>query len=234
MALSIKIKSAITRDSKTLVVTDKTGAYVASLNEGGWGAPNVELDQSCLVFIAQRMGTEETTLLASSNTVLVFDSGAANTKETSVNLNFTLDGVYHITICRLPVSNDGINVLEGSPIASDSYFYWNSKVWKMVSSTPNEITDISELVGVNSVVQNTCLAVLYPMLAIKRQSIYKKYRLSRDKACDDAEDLKEEFRKLYDDLVSVSYTAWSGLEVEAQDQIESLIDYYQITPNQFS
>jgi hypothetical protein len=57
------------------------------------------------------------------------------------------------------------------------------------------------------------------------------YRDEREKDCDDAEPIRLEYDKLRDDIQGFSYAFYSGLTVEAQNQIEDLLDKYEIVGN---
>jgi hypothetical protein len=73
-----------------------------------------------------------------------------------------------------------------------------------------------------------CEDVIAARLAVQAQKDYKKYRLQRIKEVDDAEPLFDELNKLFTDIQGAYYTFYSGLKIEAQSQVESMLDEYQL------
>lgn len=214
-----------------LRVTDITGEYDASDNVNGWGAPNAELDLSALFFIVKRKASTEDEFMESVTTQVVYDAAAANTKETAVEFTYLNDGVLEVTVGVLPYSADGTSIPSGA-IPNDTFFYWSNSgetVWKMVDSVPVAVTDINDLLDeADTVIQTTEQDILLPKLAVQKQSLYKTYRMERDKKCGDAKKTFQELLELGQNIQGAVYAFYSGLTTEAQDQVETLLEEYQL------
>lgn len=224
---------AVTVDAKHIIVTDLTGAY-SGTNLGGWGAPNVELNQSCIFALVIRKASTGDEVFEGWTSLFVYDSGAANDKETGFDIKFALDGVLDIVIGRLPVSANGSTTVDTIPVAltEGMFFYYLGKVYKKVSGVNVEVTDYTDLVGEVGVLQSTCDDVLYPMLCLEQQSIYKEFVLEELEKCPDADDLFNKSLRLYMEMVAVSRAFWSNLKIQAQDKLETLLTKYEITENE--
>lgn len=240
MALALKNKYQITIDATGIFVTDTTGQYAASTNEGGWGAPNPDLATMCVFAIVIRKDSSGDQQMVPVSNQFVADPVALNTKETAFEFTFLNDGVIEATVGTIPVA-DGDNAvgtayLSGGVVALGDYFYYNNAVW-YANPAPDpgdpviqEITDYSILLeNSDTIVQVLCSDIAFPRLAIEKQKLYKKYRVARETKCENPSPLWDELLKLSQDLQGASYAFYSTLKIEAQDQIESLIDKYQLT-----
>lgn len=228
MALDISPDYSINKTATVVRVTDKTGIYNAETNLGGWGAPNTELATVALFAILARKDSAGDQFLI-CHTDIVYDPEAANTKETGFEFTYTQDGVHHIIIGNLPVSDDGVSYINGGGvIPSEDYFYYSEKAWLMTDDGAQEVT-LASLIDNANVVQGVCKDIFLAKLAIEKQAQYKTYRVHRETNCDDAESLFREILKLSEDIKGATYAFYSNLEVEAQDQVESLLEKYQLT-----
>lgn len=231
MPVSLKVKYAVSVDSKTLRVTDITGEYSAT-NLGGWGTVNEELNQTALVFAVKRKASEGDEFMSPVTTQIVFDDAAANNAEKSVDFTYSNDGVLEVSLLVIPASTDGINFLAGGAIQEGDYFYWSNNgtyIWRLVEGEPVAVTDVNTLVGLTGEInQVTEQDILMPQLAVEKQKLYKQYRLERDKECDDAIKIFNELLRLSQNIQGAIYAFYSGLTVEAQDQVESLLEEYQL------
>src|SRR6478609_9113710 len=106
MALLIVQKYEVSIDVSTLRVTDITGAYDATTNPTGWGTPNLELNVNALWFVVKRKASGGDEYFEPSAVQIVFDSIAANTKETAVDFDYLNDGVFEITVGTVGASLD--------------------------------------------------------------------------------------------------------------------------------
>ena len=234
MALILKNPEyKISIDGSKIYVKDVTGAYDATTNPNGYGAPNAELNETALVCIIQRMASTGEELFEAINPVnpYVFDNTALNTKETEFEFNFAMDGVMDISIIALRVSMDGETYLDDdSGISEGEYFYWDGGIYKMETPTPDEIenSDLAELFEWDDLVYKTCSDILAPKLALKRQDLRRKYMVQRKKDVDDAEPLFQEGLKLAEDIRGAYYTFYANMKVEAQNQIEQLLKLYEL------
>ncbi len=240
MALELKNKYQVSIDATKIVVTDITGAYAATTNEGGWGAPNPELDTMCVFAVVIRKDSAGDQQMVPLTNQFVQDPTALNTKETAFEFTHLNDGVIEVTVGALRAS-DGDNAvgtayLSGGVVALGDYFYYNGSVW-FANPAPDpgdptiqEVTDYSVLLENTDIIdQVICYDIAFPRLAIEKQKLYKKYRVARETKCENPIPLWDELLNLSQDLQGASYAYYSTLKIEAQDQIESLIDKYQLT-----
>jgi hypothetical protein len=231
MPVSPKVKYAVSVDVQTYRLTDITGEYSAS-NTGGWGSPNADLAQSALVFAVNRKASTGDAFMSPVASQVVFNALATNATVTEVDFEFSNDGVLEMSLLVLPASGDGVTYLSGPAIAEGDYFYWSSAgnlIWQMVDSAPVAITDYNSLVGLTGdIIQVTEEDILLPQLAVKKQALYKEYRLERDKQCDRAKKLFDELLRLSQNIQGAIYAFYSELTVEAQDQVESMLEEYQL------
>jgi hypothetical protein len=228
MSLVIKPKYQIFVDASKIRITDITGQYNAASNTGGWGAPNDELNAAALVFAVQRILDGQGSLMTPVDNYIVFDPEAENSKQTSIDFNFSMDGHIKIAIFKLPVSLDGTVDLDSNPLNEGDYFYWNNGplLWKIQDNVPVE-AEVSELIDNVSVVQGTCEDIVFPKLAFKHNSRYTEYMTKRA-SCDGANDIFNELLQLKLDLAGAKYRFRSGAISEAEDIIESLLKKYDL------
>lgn len=232
-APTLKQKYAVSVDAKTLLVTDLTGAYNVTTNPTGWGAPKWEKAQSALWVVVKRKASVGDEYFVAITNEITFNPSALNTEETALDFGFSNDGVLEITMGALRASLDGINYINLDPIVTGDYFYWASggnKVWQKIAGVNTALASVHLLASVVAASVPLILAtdILEPRLAIVKQGLYKKYRLARDVEEDDAEPLFQEGLKLSEDIKGSIYAFYSGLTVEAQSQVETMLDRYEI------
>ncbi len=231
MAQVIKHKYAVNVAATRLVVSDISGANVPP-NVTGWGAPNLELNETAIWAIVKRKASTGDQYMVPVASQIVYDAGALNDKVTEIEFIFNNDGVLEVTMGALRASVNGVSFIDATPIPDGTFFYWVSGgnvLWQMVAGVPVAVLDINVLLAnASTVLQTTTADILLPRLAVKKQELYKKYRISRDTECDDAEPLFNELLKLSQDIQGAIYAFYSGLTIEAQDQVETMLDRYGI------
>jgi hypothetical protein len=230
MALTLKSAYEVTKVVDKIRVKDKTGAYSAS-NTGGWGAPNLELADVALWATVIRKASTGDEYLEPVLTNFVRDAAAENADESVIEFKYKNDGVIEVYLGYLNVSEDGINYIDDTAIEDGDFVYYaddGKYIWRMEDGELVEAT-IEELIENDDIVTHElCEDIVAARLAVQAQKDYKKYRLQRIKEVDDAEPLYDELQKLFTDIQGAYYTFYSGLKVECQSQIESLLDEYQL------
>ena len=229
MSLKLNFLLQIDISGDFLWITDSTGEYSVN-NEEGWGAPNPELNQSCLVAQIVRRAeddvTEETAdvPLVNVNANIVFNAGATNSDVNQFQFEFDRDGHHLATLFRLPVSTDGIFDLELNTLIEGTYFYWvtPAAVYRIVNGTPVLIEDLNEMVGDPATVQTTCQDVFMPLLIGKKTAFYQAYKNGRAGACTDDDNFNAS-RELQSDIQGADYQFRSGLTTEAENNIDNLL-----------
>lgn len=230
---TLKQKYAVSVDAKTLLVTDLTGAYNVTTNPTGWGAPNWAKAQAALWVVVKRKASVADEYFAPITNAITFNPSALNDDITALNFTFANDGVLEITLGALRASLDGINYINLDAIVNNDYFYWASggnTVWQKIAGVNTAVASIHTLASViaASVPQVLATDILEPRLAVVKQGLYKKYRLARDVEEDDAEPLFQEGLKLSEDIKGSIYAFYSGLTIEAQSQVETMLERYEI------
>jgi hypothetical protein len=232
MALILASESKNSITGKSIFVTDTTGEYDVNTNPGGWGN-GVDLNKSCLVCLISRKAStgDQISDPISPSAHFVYDDQASNATVKTFEIQWLNDGVFDAVLVRLPVSLDGSTYVDTGSVTEGDFYYYNGDVYQYVGGVGIIITDWSLLITTLGLTRNICNDVATPMLAIKAQELYKQYRDEREKDPDDAEPLFQEVLKLQEDIRGLYYTFWSGLTVEAQDQVEDLLDKYEILNN---
>jgi hypothetical protein len=230
MSLILKNSYEVTKVVDKIRVKDKTGASSAS-NTGGWGDPNIDLNSIALWATVIRKASSGDEYLEPVLTNFARDAAATNSDETIIEFKYKNDGVVEVYLGYLNVSTDGINYIDATPIEDGDFVYYafnNKYLWKMDEGVLVEAT-IEELIENDDDNPNVmCEDVIAARLAVQAQKDYKKYRLQRIKEVDDAEPLFDELNKLFTDIQGAYYTFYSGLKIEAQSQVESMLDEYQL------
>lgn len=231
MALILKNSYQVTIPVDKIRVKDTTGEYDASSNVGGWGTPNTELSEIALWAIVVRKAVSGDEYLSPVTNNFVYDPTASNDKQTTIEFLYSNDGVLNIYLGFLNVSEDGETYLiGGDPIEDGDFFYWaNGGVysWKRVDGDNEELTSV-EIIENEDISRVLCSDLVAARLAVQAQKIYKKYTIERVKNIDDAEPLFDEINKLQTDIQGAYYTFASNLSSQAQSQIETLLDSYQL------
>jgi hypothetical protein len=227
MAIQLKQLLQVNKEADRLYSTDKTGAYVASYNETGYGAPNIELDEHALLFIAQRIDKETTVLEAVGNSLL-FNASANNDQENVVEFIFKTDGHHRVTLLALPASLDGTTLETGDPIEADLYYYYSGNVYFVGDDGPEvvPIADYVDLIGDPGVIQDYAENIFYPNKMLSLNDLYAKARDARNCKHNDYDFLMRQFESLRWDLESAYNQFWSGLTMEAVSLVNSLNNRY--------
>ena len=191
-------------------MTDKTGAYDAVSNPGGWGAPNPELNESALLVYPVRMEDPVNVLVVTSGASPIrFDVGATNTDENEWQFDMGKGGYHRVHMFQFGLSSDGINYLDTSVINTDDFYVLttDNKLYKLGTG---EITDFEQLIDDATIPQVLCENLFYPGLAVLKQQQYREYATARDTDCGDFTALFDTYLQLKEDLDSADYTFWSG------------------------
>jgi hypothetical protein len=235
MALTLKPEFAVKIDAQSIYVTDKTGEYAAD-NTGGWGAPNQNQYESCIVCLVVAKKSDGDVLFTSISPTVpyVYDDTVLNDFERTFQIKYITDSVLEVYLVRLPATIDQINFVDTGVIAEGNYFYYNGFIYKRVAGNDVLLEDYLELITASSpgLVRGMCSDAVTAQLALKRQALYKEYRIEREKDCDDAEPLAKEIDYLDMDLQGLYYAFACDLKIEAQNQIEDLLDKFEIKPNE--
>ena len=224
MALEFKIETKIDGSGNPIYLTDKTGAYVVTDNEGGWGAPNPERNLNALMAIVEKITVEGVnTFLTPITNQIVYNASVDNTYETTYQFQIGNDGGHIHYFLLLPVSSDGIITLEGDTIQENEYFYMtDGNVYqKQAGGTNTVVDDYSVLVdtsNVNRPTQANCQKLWTPQLGIKAGEIYNDYREARGN-CEDQNELLLEGVELNYNIKHANGLFYQGLQLEAEDVI---------------
>jgi len=231
MANQLKQLLQVNQDADRLWSTDKSGGYVASYNEGGWGTPNLVLGESALLFVAVRKATEEEVLEA-NGTNLFYNSASLNTAENTCEFIFAADGWHRVTLMQLDVStNDSTLVKTGTTIPNGAYYYYSGALYLRTSGAGVliEEEDYIDLIENEDIVQDYAENIFFPKLAVKLNSIYQEYKDARNSGNqDDAAYQFRRFEELRFDLESAYNLFWTGLTAQSHDLVESLTKKYSV------
>lgn len=231
MALTLKIKNSIDVYGKILYIEDATGEYDEDTNEEGWGTPNEIRNENAVMCIIEKIVMEGDKLFASPiSTQILYSNSFANDYISKFEFSMLADGGYIHYLIALPVSADGVITLAGVTITDGMYFYMeDGYVHQLQSSVDVIITDYSALVDVDNIYrptnQSNCQQFWTPMLSIKEGELYKQYRESRSN-CNSCEKIIDDVLELNLNITHANGLFYQGLQLEAEDVINTQLDYY--------
>lgn len=211
--------------------TDKTGAYNASTNTGGYGAPNPELDESALLLIMQREDHTGKTVLVPITPQVVHNPNVENTEANAFGFTYLTDGHYISTLIRLRVSDDGgATDLAGAPIADGTYFAIGTTIYHREGglNVLVEPEDYIDLIEDDSLTKSTCEVMFYNKLLIKARDYYKEFSAAREDAREDSESILFKMDELFADISGADYNFRSGLKTKAESIVKTLLEKHNI------
>lgn len=237
MALALKGLPQVSQDGRYLWFTDKTGVYNLDTNEGGWGAPNPNLNESAMLFWIYRMSNPKT-LINPTGTSVKQSVSTTNSNEFAFQGDYLADGVHEFHSARLMASNDDVNSIDGTPVVFTEGDIWynigDGNVKQMVSSTPT-VLDISDTAVLDAIVENdsvvhlVCDQIMYKDLAVEKSRQYQQeVRAIREDNKVQQEKARENQTIIQNHSAAAAYQFSYGMKVEAQNTIESLLDDFNL------
>lgn len=231
MALSLKQLVRTNTLGKEVWVTDKTGAYAASINTGGWGAPNLLLNQTALIAYLSHITPDSVFSCIPLSSAISYSNLDTNDVSRSIGFTYDGDGHYSSYLFAIPVSSNGTTTLAGDSIAAGDYFVMGGILYiKLISGGNTVITDYSVLVAVSAVPKVQCDKMFYNQLAIKKNDqYYREYRDARDaNDPETASDLLKKIEDLEVDIAGADYRFRVGLFTIAENIVEELLEKHAI------
>ena len=232
MALEFKIETKIDGSGNPLYLTDKTGAYVVTDNEEGWGIPNVERGENALMAIVEKIVNDTAnTFLAPITNQIVYNPVLTNDHETPFQFQMGNDGGHIQHFLMLPASSDGITSAAGNTIQENEYFYMitDSGVYqKQVGGTNLLIEDYSILIDTSNIYrpyQANCQKNWTPMLGVQEGKIYNEYAIAR-KNCNNEREVLIEGLELGYNVKHSNGLFYQGLQLVAEDVVVTQLEKY--------
>lgn len=212
--------------------TDKTGAYNAATNLGGFGAPNPTLARSALLSLIQRSMPDGEAWLTALTPQIVHNPLAVDTDVNDFGFTYINDGHHIAHLLRLRVSDDGgINDLDGVVINEEDYFTIGAVLYQKVGGINVEVplADYPLLIEVAAITKTVCENMFYNKLWIKARDFYKEGMDFRNANCkEEADEAFAKHDELKRDIAGADYTFRSGLKLQAESIVKNLLDKYEI------
>lgn len=238
MALELVGLPQISQDGKSHWFTDSTGEYIVTENEGGWGAPNVELADSALLSFVYRM-ENPTRLLIPVGATIKYNVAALNTDIYAFQHEYYKDGYHQFHLVRLMVSlDDQFSIDSGGAVefvVGDVWYNSNEFLVKQLTSEGIVVLDLSvyddleTIIASSSVTKLLCEQNYYKDLSIEKNNKYNQMREAR--RLEDVGQVERLRVDQMDILLGVSSSAYQfsyGLKLEAHNTIESLLDDFKL------
>lgn len=226
MALVLKFKTQINVDADRLFITNLTGEYATPDNEGGFGTPNENLNELCLLAIIQRNASTGAESLEPIGNPFSYNPTAANDFENVFEFEYINDGWHTMDLIVLPVSvNQNTDLLGATINIGDNFYYTvTSKIHiKTGVDASEEVADLTTVLDQAGITKSRCEDMFLGTLSVERENQYISYRKTRSGVCQP--DAKfNAMRELTEDIISADLTFRSGLTVQSQDQVEVLLD----------
>lgn len=239
MSLAVSQLVRTNTSGQEVWVTDYTREYAASVNVGGWGAPNLNLNQTALLAVVYQTvpSADNTTTtrvyLEPITSALAYDAGNSNDDQQSIGFGYHTDGHYTSVLMAIPVSSNGIATLGGHTLVTDDYFVMGLAVYKKESGGGNTLIpdeNYSTLITIDSIIKNTEEKLFFNKLSIKKElEYYRQYRDARN--LNDSE-LANELRVKMDDLeIDLSGAMWqfaATMYTRAETIVAELLEKHEI------
>lgn len=237
MALELKGLPQISQDGKYLWFTENVGEYAVTTNEGGWGTPNVELNQSALLQWVYRK-TNPTELLAPVGQALKHNASAVNTDETAFQTDYLQDGYHQFHIARLMVSSDDLSSIDTTPVVFTVGDIWYNSIdtqVKELTAGGVVVLDITDQADLDNIAANAsvtyllCEQMYYKNLSVEKNSKYTEMvQARRDEDTAQIAQLRIDQTDIMLGTATAAYQFSYGLKIEAQATIESLLDDFNL------
>ena len=227
MAHTIKQKIQIDATTLYLWITDQTGEYDPAINDTGWGDPNPELNESCLLCYLERQASEGVEEATPVSAQFIYDPVADNADEKQFQFNYINDGWYKSWLIRLMVTIDGITSVDGATILDGDYFYMSGIIYNKVAGENIVVTDYKELTEDIGLTMTMCDSYWSSKGAQKRVDDYYEYIGKRTGPCNE-NTVFSEVVMLREDIQGGQWAFKSGLTTHSQKLAESLIDIHNL------
>jgi hypothetical protein len=202
MALALKLKYAITTDKTKLVVADDTGIYNVN-NPGGWGAPNINRNETGLLcYVSYQPYDKPLINLSATNAIspiFLYDTNYINAEVSEFEFNYIADGWYRIALIAI-TEEEYANL---TPADFESLI--NSEEYLNVF--------LEDIPMVNLITQKNC----------QSEKFFECLQCTTCK-CDQ---IKEELVKIDALIQATDYRFHSAKQFEAQRMVETLTKQYK-------
>ena len=227
MALDPKFKIKPDIAAQVIWILDNTGVYDADSNEGGWGDPNPELQESALAIYAVRVQDGDDQVVSIVSNQFIYDNAAVNNEVKEFQLAYDKDGQYDITLFIFRVSIDGTTYVDDdSAINEGEYVFYNNSLYLMAEGELVAVEDIGTLVGNELITQATCEELMTAKARILYNQKYKVYVKKRKDNCEDLDPYREALTDLYHDIIGVHYAFRTNLKSQAREGIDKIHKVY--------
>lgn len=218
----IKIEDLEDVKGDRIWVTDKTGAYDASLNVGGYGAPNEERANLAILCYVRRIPLEGDNIkMEQYGPEIIYNNSLPNTEESEWQVKIDRDSWYKISLIAIINSSAGL---------STGQFYYDtatSEIKRITTSGTEVITDYEELVDPddsNIPNQSTCEKFLWMSTKIKLNKLWRQYKDGLEDVDCDAQAIFDRHTLTKENAISAHNQFWAGLQTESVKSIEELIE----------
>jgi hypothetical protein len=228
MALILKQKIQIDIQGVVLWVTDMTLQYDAVTNPGGWGAPNPEIGDQCLMVFAEQIKDDESGDIIGVPLTVLTEQFATNLTDYDHQFQLQLpeDGHFKISLFTFPVTTDGVDTLAGDAIQEGDVVFYNGQVQKKTDSGYDVIEDYTLLYDEPDVPQVLAEDLIYPNLLIARNNQMKSYLELRRGKCvkEEIDDARDALVDLDIDIQGMDYAFRANLTSKARKILKELTD----------
>lgn len=237
--MSLALKQDVRTNSSGLEVwiTDSTLQYAVVTNPGGWGTPNLALNQTALLaYVYQTVPSADSTTsvlqgLVPLTSAIAYNAFDIDSVQRSIGFNYNTDGHYTSVLMAIPVTVDGITTLGGHTIVSGDYYYQAGLIYHKVSSAAVPVTDYSTIIADPGVVKVVADKLFFNKLSVKKQlQYYRQYRNARDlNDPDTANTLLMKMNELEQDLAGANWDFAAGLLTVAENIVAELLEKHEIS-----
>jgi hypothetical protein len=225
MALQINIGWKINPETKRLTVTDRTGVYAETTNEGGYGTPNPDRSDIALCFFPRyRPSSSAPQLLnvfpsnsdSPTGTAIDFNGDYDNTQESVFTFDVDKDGWHELNVIALPITGS----------VNGDIYYDGFSIQEIVNGVPQELEDLTRLLNPVLLSQKNCNELVVIDNQFKLSRVWRDYEDCNQKCCDDGACDKQfnQHWDLFGNLESAYTLFRSNRRTKAQEIIEQLND----------
>lgn len=217
-------------------LTDLTLAYAAVSNAGGWGAPNLELNQTALlayvgkwVVSADATSSVLTALVPISSAIAYLNTNP-NTVQQSIGFNYLTDGHYTSVLMAIPAAVNDTTTLAGNTIVNGNYYYKAGVIYQKTAGGILLVTDYSLPAADGGVIKVTYDKMFFNKLSVKNQlEYYRDYCAARNLNDPDAANaLRDKMDELKIDLSGAIWEFAAANYRTAENIVDQLLEKHEI------